>query len=651
MARASRAVRSLFGALRRSWVEAFGDDGSVDPLDRRWIALAASLTGLVVFLLAWQRYATFHNRNFDLAFYARLAWGDAHGQHWEPLLDAHVWGLHFVWVFEVLGRLGLLLGQVRTLLLAQSLALALAAWPMARIAARSLGGAPRHGASPSMRRLAPHVGALVWLLQPNLWHVATTDVHPGTLAVLPLAWACDALHRRSAHGLVWSSLGVLACREDLGLVLVCMGLAFAVRTRMRDPVSVRAGLTVAGGALVYVAVFLGVFHPRYAPANGSFEQHFARWGAGPLGAALGVLSDPLGLLGWLTRDERAPYLLVITAPLAFLSFLAPEWMLLAAPVLAMNLLSSFPTTLFLDSHYLTPALPMLVTAALVGAARLPSVLRLAGLHVEGRAVTIALLSTAAIAHVLAGGSPIARRYDGAAYVEDSSSGALREALALIPPDASVQAPERVLAHLAERRTLRRGPPPETRAEFVLFDAWRRRVDAHHESLLRTEEEPLLRDWLARDDHALLYARDGIYLLARDVPRARDLGVARYVSGVAGPDEGRALTHCLALIDAELEPTSAGAVLTLTLGVRERCPSDLALRIGWGYRPRRVDLITQGELSPARLLPGERLLSRHLLSPAEWNDAVAHGLRVGAVRQSGARPDPGDPVGLDIFPAP
>jgi uncharacterized membrane protein len=639
-ARLERVRRALGASLR----EAFGDDGSITPRERRVIAAIASVAAIGFFWLAWQRYATFHNRNFDLAFYARLAWGEAHGDGWEPILDAHVHGLHFVWPLEILGVVGLLFGQVRTLLAAQSIAVAAAAWPLARLSARAL--RTRRDAG-GLATLAPYVGALGWLLHPNLWHVATSDFHPGTLAVLPIAWAAESLHRRSAHGLAWSLAGTLACREDLALVVVVFALAFALgargTARGRDR---RLGAAVGAIALIYLGLFLGFFHRRYAPAEGSFVLHFARWGPRPLEALGAILGQPGEVLAWLARPERAPYLLVITAPLAFLAFLAPEWMVLASPLLAINLLSEFPTTLLLDSHYLTPAVPILVAASVVGAARASRLLERIGVSLGASGAGPAALASALLAHVLHGGSPLSARYDALAYERDGTTAPIEAAIALVPPDASIQAPERLLAHFAERRSLRRAPPPETRADFVLFDAWQRRLDAHREELLRTEEEPLVRDWLARDDHALVLAREEIYLLARGAPQADDVA-SRHVVGRADADEGRALTGCLALLEARLEPSPPDAVLVLTLAARDRCDTDLALRIGWGHRPRRVDLIASGELSPARFRRGDRLESRHVLSADELAEIERHGLRVGAIRQSGARPSPDDPVGLDV----
>ncbi len=629
-----RFVAAFMRGLRHSLAEAFGDDGSLTPREKRVLIALMVFFGVVFYVLCWQRYDTFHSRNFDLAFYARLSWGEAHHDAWEPIVDASVYGLHFVWLFEAVTWLGELIGHVRMLILIQSLAIAMTAWPLARMASRIF--AP-FNAGP----LAAYTAALAFFLHPNLAHVATNDVHPGTLALLPLAWLVDALHRKSAHGLGWAALGVLLCREDLAITVALFGLVYAVT--LRDRRGTIAGLLTSFFALAYVVIFLGVLHPRFAPPAGSLELHFGHWhqGEGSGGGVADVLSAlitrPLDVLAWITQPERLPYLFVVSASLALLPLLAPEWLLLAMPILGTNLLSQFPTTLFLDSHYLTPALPMLIGAGLIGAARLAKLANAAG------PLLTTMLIASALAHGAVGGSPLGLRYDAEAYVDSARTRGIRRAIAVIPQGASIQAPERMLAHFAERRVLRRPPPPETNTDYVVLDGWSRRVHRHHEALLRTEEEPTLRDWLARTDHTLVAAEEDFYVLRRGGNPDESVARARFVTGTERPDDGRPLARCLSLIDATLTDDD----LVLTLVARAPCETDLALRLGWGYRPGRVDLIADGVLSPALFRAGDRITSVHPLSDEEQRQIRAHGLRIGAIRQSGARPDHGDPVGIDV----
>ncbi|AKF11346.1 DUF2079 domain-containing protein [Sandaracinus amylolyticus] len=615
--------------MREWWRDARGEPSPIPWAGTRRavhaLVVIAAITFATLSLLRWH---TFHNETFDLAFYARMAWGAVHGDGWNPIVGAHELGLHLAWILRPLGVIGMLFGQAPTLLVAQSIALSAAALPIARIGARHL-GAP--GAI---------VAALAWLLHPNLAHVASEEFHPGSVAVLPLAWAADALDRRSGPGIVLATLGVLLCREDLGLVTMLVGVA-ACGLAVRSPRSAertrlaRAGVLVAVVSLAYVLLFVLVLHPRFAPPEGSLELHFGRFGRSTTEVARYVLTHPGELIEHLSARHRVLYLALITAPCALLPLLRPGFLVIAAPVLAINLLSDFPGTTDLDSHYLTPAMPFVLASAIHGAAALP----------DGALLRLAPLATSAFfAHVIAGGTPLSLAFSREPFVADESTDAARRIVARIGPSASVQAPDALLPHLAERRDLRRAPPPETRADFVVLDASHRVRFAHDEDLLRTSEEPEIRAWIARDDHALVEA-GGDYLL---LERGRDPREGIGARAIIGHDDdrraGRRLTGCLRLRDARLERRGSGLVLTLDLVALGACPSDLALRIGEGKRPSRVDLVANGWLSPAHFRAGDVIRSEHPLGPAEVRPGR---LRVGALRSSGARPEHLDPHSLSI----
>src|SRR5690606_11696903 len=169
-----------------------------------------------------------------------------------------VLGLHLSPVLVPLGVLGWLVGTVPVLLVVQAFAVAASAWPLAAIGARRLGAT---GAA---------FGTACWFAYPNLGHVATFEFHPGTLAVLPLAWACDALDRGDGKALLWAVVGTLACREDLALCTALLGLTAAFTV----PPLRTMGLRLALGSAAYAALFALVLHPLFAPAQGSFEAHF-----------------------------------------------------------------------------------------------------------------------------------------------------------------------------------------------------------------------------------------------------------------------------------------------------------------------------------------------------------------------------------------
>jgi hypothetical protein len=299
-------------------------------------------------------------------------------------------------------------------------------------------------------------------------------------------------------------------------------------------------------------------------------------------------------------------------------------------------LSDWSTSTDLASHYLTPAVPALVAGAIVGLERIVSTRR-------QTAPLVAFAGSIVAFHIVAGGSPASLDFDRASYVSDRRAIAAARIVAAIPEDATIQVPYALMPHLAARPKLGPPPPPERNADFVAFDAWHRARYRHRETLLRTSEEPPLRAWLAREDHALVAAEGDYLLLERGRPPREGVGMRARI-GEADPASGRRLSACLHLLSAELDR----ARLTLELVATGPCPSDLAIRIGRGYRPRRVDLLFDGLLSPAHLARGDRLRSVHEVRPNEYGRWSREGVRIGLLRSSGARPEHEDPMAIEAL---
>jgi hypothetical protein len=453
-------------------------------------------------------------------------------------------------------------------------------------------------------------------------------MHPGTLAVWPLCAAFDAFDRQRPVALCLLCAAAVACRASLSLQTIMLGLlAVWGPPRLR-----RAGIVLAAGSAAYFAFAQLWLQPRFGAAlTGSLDLHFARWGGSPLGVVSVLFEQPARVLEHFSTRERLSYPLRVLLPLALLPLLRPRWLLCALPPLALNLLSEFPTTPRLYSHYLTPAVPALVAAAIDG---------LGAVHAR-RPATWALLIASVAGSVVTGGLPWSRDFDARAFQADAATQSRQHALQAIAPGASVQAPDALLPHLCERRILHRAPPPERGTDFVVLDIDHRRRFAREETLLRTTEEPVLRRWLSRVDHELVAADERLLVLQRGgAPRS---GLARrYLAGTLPPWEGVELTDCLAIRAAEL-----GESLWLEFVARGPCPADLAVRLGAGEQPTRVDLLFQGLLSPVHLRAGDRLRSPHVVNAAERAAILASGLWVGLLRASGAPPHPEDPGSVPV----
>jgi uncharacterized membrane protein len=578
-----------------------------------WLSSLAQFA--LLYGLACARFHNVHNRTFDLALYARIAFGLAHGDITTPVLDTVPLGTHLSPVLLPLGLLGRVLPTVHVLLLAQAACLALCVFPIARIGARHMGS---DGAL---------LASAAWWLYPNIFHAATYEFHPGTLALLPICWAFDALERGNAKQLALACLLVLTCREDLGLMCALFGALLYARFKQRS------GLVLATSAVLYTALAVVVVI-GHAPASGSLDQHFAVWGGSPLGVLKALWHEPARVLAHFRAPAKLWYLPRLLAVLSFFPLRAAWLLIPAAPYLGMNLLSAFPTATEQYSHYLTPCVPALVVAGVVGATA-----------IRKRPMRRLWLFTLALGHFALGGSPLSRDFDRSAFTADPQTVAARDILAQIPEDASVEAPDPLLAHLAERRVLRRAPPPSHGAAFVVVDISQRTRFARREDLLRTSEEPLVRDLLSQSDLGLLVYAPPYALFARgQTPRDTQLTRSCFVPAEALPAQDAQINACLSAIDATLH----GAQLRLVVRANGVCPPDLALRLGPEQSPYHVELLCGGKLSPAQLRAGDRVESVIDLNASEQRLAASGALWVGAVRANGKTLDPSDPLAVRVL---
>jgi uncharacterized membrane protein len=563
------------------------------------------------------RFLTYHNQTYDLALYARQAWGLAHGDFWDPIVNAHFLGTHCAFVLWPLGLLGRVFGVVPVLLIAQVLAFGLATLPLAEIGARRFGDAG-----------ALCAGA-AWLVYPNISHVVSYEFHPGALAVLPLALALNAIDTSRKRLFAVGCVLVLLCRADFAILVAMLALTLYVSDRS----SARTALSVGAVAVAYMLLQQLWLGPMFWPKRSSYDLHFGPWGGSPFGIARALLTEPQLVAAHFAAPARLWYPLSILWPLGLLPLLGARFLLPALPFIAINMISVFPTSTQMYSHYLTPAVPSLVAAAFEGLAQLRR--RLNAPRVPAFALS-ALLGLGAVANWQLAALPWSRGFPRAALrVEDRSYEAAR-ILAQIPDGASVQAPDALLPHLSTRREVYRAQAPEHAVDYVVLDVSHRLRYARHENLLRTIEEPLVRRWLARRDFGLIHAEPNYLLFARgENPRAGP--AARYLTEDPLGSRGTALTRCLGVSSAWVQPQG----LLLELTVEAPCPSDLALKLVFGGQPERVDLMFDGLLSPA-LLRDEQVYSWHALQPSEREALREHGLWLGVIRANGAPPERLDP---------
>jgi len=405
-------------------------------------------------------HALFHTYAYDLGTFDQGIWLAGHSSdqfvtvRGLPLLGDHVRVFSFV-----LAPLYWLVDDVRALLVAQSVSIALGAWFVLRIASRELPGRPWAAAA----------FAAAWLLHPANQNLNLDHAHPDAFATLFLLAAVDALRGGRTAAFAVAAALAMSCKEDVPLVFVAMGVAM-----MLDPARRRFGLGLAAAAGAYFALCMFVILPHF---NGIGFFRFGR--SGFLSGAGRNAHDPAWLLGKLAGREGILYLLRVAAPFAGLFLLAPLSIAPALPALAANLLSDASYMRSFDYHYLTSVVPFLMVGAIDAAAFLAGrgdAGRAAALGGLGRAAALGPLRRAAarvvpfvvLASVVASNVawskvPLTRLDLIADRREALASSRLvpkvNAALARIPRDAVVSAHYSLVPQLSHRRRIYLFPNP------------------------------------------------------------------------------------------------------------------------------------------------------------------------------------------------
>jgi uncharacterized membrane protein len=512
------------------------------------------LYALVFGVLAARAYPAHETGAFDLGVYDQALWNAAQGRGLSLTLVPHLGPTRFAIhvepiLFLIVPIYRFVTDDPRVLLWLQAVVIA-------------LGGLPLYGLA--RRRLANDWAALAmvvaYLLLPALESVNLFDFHAVGLAPTLLLAALYFLDRAliisdDPRGL-WTGttkiqtsnikfqisdsrsfrvgrlslqsqtlfaglsglffLLALSTKEDVSLHVFMIGLYLLVLCRRWRP---GLALALVGLAWFFVAFYIIIPSSRPTGSGSAYVGFFDTLGDTPLEIALSPIRAPEKVAGLLVTPENIWSLAMLTLPLAFTPLIGLPIFVLAAPTLAISLLSSNPLMHQLETyHYAAPAIPFVILAAVDGIARLSNI-KLSkrpstsySLRPTTLLLSLLVLAVSLVYHYYRGFSPLARPFH---WPEVTIHEQLGDGLAAsIPGTAPVIAQAELVTLASHRQWIQiwQGPLDE-RADYFLWDvshpAFVNRDGAH---------EKLLSD-IARDPTVgPIATQDGYVLLQRDAAR-------------------------------------------------------------------------------------------------------------------------------------
>ncbi len=412
---------------------------------RRVVAVGIAVYAAVFSFVTVTRHFTFQTHALDLGYYVQLLWNVANGYGARVSLpEMHAWGDHLSPIMYLFVPAFWVAPGPVVLLVAQTLALALGAWPVFLIARRQLGDEAPAAAF-----------AVLYLLNPSLHGINVRDFHAAALAIpLLLAALCGAEVGRPGLFAV-AALGVLLCREDAALAVFGLG-AWLALGRGRWLWGLGTSAVALGVLIVDIRWVIPWFRGEPYPHLGRYARHGASLGA----IVGGLVLHPFRALATLIDLGRARYVLALLLPVAFLPLLAPRELIGALPALAQNLFAADPILFNHRTQYQAFVLPFVVVAAVGGYQRLAR--RTPG-QWPVAAVVVAMLLSLALASRTMNNLALARWWPGPEHR------AAYSVLARVPREAAVSAQDPYVPHLSLRRHVSVFPVGIENADHVLLN--------------------------------------------------------------------------------------------------------------------------------------------------------------------------------------
>jgi uncharacterized membrane protein len=384
------------------------------------------------------RHTTYHSFGPDLGIFDQVFWNSTQGRLFESTMSLvqpqpHSYlADHFSPIYLLLLPAYALVPRPETLLVIQTLFLALGVWPLYLLARLKL--------EPGFQRL---VWALIYFLFLPVAFINLYDFHELALAVLPLGFAIYFLERGQRGPFLLSLASTFLIKEELPLVGVGFGAYILLAKR-----DWKLGLGVLAGSL---AVFLALVRVIIPAFGGGSYAYFARrfafrypeLGGSPGDIIATAVRHPGRLANLLLQPQKLKFLVGIFGPVLGLTVISGFAALLVLPTLGILLLSNYPPQYAFTSHYSATLIALVIGTSILGFARLPARYR--------PPVAVAVLTSSLAFSYLFGDLPFSRHFDLRMFRTEARYVAFTPNLARIPANARVAAENNLTPHLSQRR--------------------------------------------------------------------------------------------------------------------------------------------------------------------------------------------------------
>src|SRR3989344_5550860 len=415
----------------------------------KWV-WAAIIIYIVIFgAVTSLRHYNFQTQAWDLGIFDQIIWNISQGNGMSTTLEfvQNHFAVHMSPILFLLAPGYLVFPSPYFLLILQTIALALGAWPLYLLAKKVL------FVKSSTSDKIPLAITTAYLLYPSLHCVNWFDFHPIAFLV-PAFLAAFYFAEKRRWGLMSLFLILAAsAQEDAVLVVAFFGIYLIFKKEWK------IGLTIFLLSILYFLLSIKFIMPyfgggllridRYAQLGGSFSE-----------IAKNFFIHPSLFISTIFQWQKLIFLFWLFLPVAFLPLLAPrEWILLI-PGIAQNLLTNYAPQ-FAGAYQYDSALIAGIFIATIYGFR-----KVVGLFAGFPVILVALALLAFLIR-----SPINPfNFPTELFKKSERTYAFQKMIERVPENASVAAHTQIVPHLSQREKIYMlGYEPILEADIILID--------------------------------------------------------------------------------------------------------------------------------------------------------------------------------------
>ncbi len=318
----------------------------------------------------WQLYHGLLLPHGDSAMYEEHLWNVSHGKGFRSYLDQGLfWGEHIQFIHLFLLPIYLLWPSHLLLEYCETLALAIGAIPLYRMAVR-------HSNSTTAGKAM--VAAYLCYFPMQFLDIAIDlkTFRPITFGVPALLFALEAIELKRWKTALLLLLLTLTAKEDYAIILGPLGVWIAWKQWQESKTnntaprpsflkSIAPGIGLSLFAVIYLALVVKVAIPWFrSGVQVHYVGYFSKFGKSLGEVVQNILFNPALLWAELVQPDTFIYGLALVVPFAFLPLLSPSRLLVAIPLfglLCLNELAHDPR-----HHFHAPIVPILCWATAAG---------------------------------------------------------------------------------------------------------------------------------------------------------------------------------------------------------------------------------------------------------------------------------------------